>query len=274
MAAVPPTIASDSRIAALIQPLDLNAEGSSGIPMPLLSGVGVQRTIQPGATAADVAPVGTGGDHERRDEDDEDEGGEDDEWAVAGKSKNAERRRRRKQQRWEARQPADRGGLAAGGEGVEPLSAVAASANADEVAAAAAKAMQEDDEDEAAAAASGRGEGERKGNDGDVQEDGLEEGDEAMDEGDEDEDEFEEEEVEEEEEEESDDEDQEGSEEGDVGGAAGSEVGTDVTGTTGTEFHANTTSSVLSLTGDFAMQNVLLQMGLRLVSREGQQITR
>jgi len=36
----------------------------------------------------------------------------------------------------------------------------------------------------------------------------------------------------------------------------------------------NTTSSILSVTSDYAMQNVLLQMGLRLVSRDGRVISR
>ncbi|KAJ9520993.1 hypothetical protein QJQ45_022704 [Haematococcus lacustris] len=40
------------------------------------------------------------------------------------------------------------------------------------------------------------------------------------------------------------------------------------------ETRVNTTSTVLSVTGDFAMQNVLLQMGLRLVTRDGRQISR
>jgi RNA-binding protein NOB1 len=36
----------------------------------------------------------------------------------------------------------------------------------------------------------------------------------------------------------------------------------------------NTTSSVVCVTGDFPMQNVLLQMGLRLMTGDGRQITR
>lgn len=40
------------------------------------------------------------------------------------------------------------------------------------------------------------------------------------------------------------------------------------------ELTVNTTSSVACVTADFAMQNVLLQMGLRLVTRDGKQISR
>jgi rRNA maturation endonuclease Nob1 len=36
----------------------------------------------------------------------------------------------------------------------------------------------------------------------------------------------------------------------------------------------NLTSNVLCVTADFAMQNVLLQMGMRLMAQDGRQITR
>ena len=66
---------------------------------------------------------------------------------------------------------------------------------------------------------------------------------------------------------------EEGQEEGEEGTAGGSEIGTETTAADEV-LHINTTSTILSVTSDFAMQNVLLQMGLRLVTRDGQQISR
>ena len=200
---------------------------------------------------------------------------EDDAWEKAGKSRNAERHRRRKQLKWEARQgqlpPADASadspdaasaGLSSGAFPA-PVSASAAFTSAAEVLAKAKKAMQEEEEEEeeeAHHASSGipeAGEGRH--------EDQGEENDEDE----EDDDEWEEE--------EEDDEDgaEEEEEESDRSSEETSELGTEATGTDeGSLLHINTTSSILSLTADFAMQNVLLQMGLRLVTRQGQQITR
>lgn len=42
----------------------------------------------------------------------------------------------------------------------------------------------------------------------------------------------------------------------------------------GAEGPSAQTSSVCILTGDFAMQNVIVQMGLRLVTKDNQRITR
>ncbi|GIL43839.1 hypothetical protein Vafri_1433 [Volvox africanus] len=53
-----------------------------------------------------------------------------------------------------------------------------------------------------------------------------------------------------------------------VTGTATSVAGTDA------KWRPNTSSHVFTITADFAMQNVMLQMGLRLVSRDGKQIHR
>lgn len=266
--------AAVSRIVAQMQPLDLSsdypalavAEAGSASQRGLPSLPAADASSKPAAgvgPATSLPPVPAAplvqAQHVQEDdiEEEEEEAGEGADWAVAGKSKNAERHRRRKQIRWEGRQPQQQPDGSSGPSGRAPLTEAATTTSAATAAEAAAKAMQEEEEEEL-----GR---QGKGEDAAPMSDGDEDGDEDMEEGDSDED--------------SDDDDEdgeEGQEEGEEGEeetVGGSEVGTETT-TADEILHINTTSTVLSVTSDFAMQNVLLQMGLRLVSRDGQQISR
>ena len=263
--------AAVSRIVAQMQPLDL----SSGYPalateeagtapqhgLPSLAATDV--SSKPGvatgpAASLPLAPAAAPSIQDKHVQEDaieeEEAEGEGDEWAVAGKSKNAERHRRRKQIRWEGRQPQQQPDGSSGLSGRTPLTEAATTTSAAAVAAAAAKAMQEEEEEEEQVK---QGEGDAPmSDDGEVGEDMEEESD-----SDEDSDDDEEEEGD------------EGQEEGEEGTAGGSEIGTETTAADEV-LHINTTSTILSVTSDFAMQNVLLQMGLRLVTRDGQQISR
>ncbi|KAG2501826.1 hypothetical protein HYH03_000325 [Edaphochlamys debaryana] len=233
-----------------------------------------------------AGPQGSGeaaagpGDEGSDGEEDEDD---DDGWSTAAKSRNAARRKQRKarrQEAWEqtqqqlqAHQQRTEAGAAASTSGRAPAPAAAgpAAAAAAAPAAAAAKA--------AAPAAANGGADAAAADEGSDGEDG--EG-ESGDEGEEGEGEMEEHEglelV-------TDSDYDEGEEEGEdaATGADGTSTAAPPTTTAAStlglgeeeeELAPNTTSNVFCVTADFAMQNVMLQMGLRLVSRDGKQITR
>ena len=266
-----------SRIVAQLQPLDLNdasadrafsePQAGSSVPGPSLVLGTSTRSMAAASSKANTKNslpvvedvVGSQEMHPCEEEDAGDAAEEADLWEMAGKSRNATRHRRRKQLRWESRQGQDQPREGSINESVAsvaaprifpaPVSAQAATTTAAEVAADAVRAMQEEDEEGAQKSVADIPEADEGGHDDDNKE------------GDEDEDQGEDEDDEEQEM----DEDSEGT----------SEFESEATGTdVGSLLHVNTTSSILSLTADFAMQNVLLQMGLRLVSRQGQQITR
>lgn len=191
----------------------------------------------------------TSGHGEDDDEEDEDEDDEDDGWCTAAKSRNAARRKSRKerrhaawleaQQQQQAKQPPQAGAAA-------PAPAAAAA--------------------EGAPPAAEGAEGESEGEDEEVEMEEHEGVELVTDDGE--------------------DEGEEGEGEGEGEEGAPSEAGTAATtaATTTTaaagglelvdELLPNTTSNVFTVTADFAMQNVMLQMGLRLVTRDGKQITR
>lgn len=56
--------------------------------------------------------------------------------------------------------------------------------------------------------------------------------------------------------------------------AGATEAGTDAGTDAGDSQLAESTSSIVSITADFSMQNVLLQMGMRLATPDGRRITR
>ena len=260
--------AAVSRIVAQMQPLDLSSgypalatEEAGTAPQPgppslAATDVSSKPAVATGPAAPTAAPS-IQDQHVQEDAVEEEEAeGEGDEWAVAGKSKNAERHRRRKQIRWEGRQPQQQQDGSSGPSGRSPLTEAATTTSAAAVAAAAAKAMQEEEEEEEQVK---QGEGDAPmSDDGEDGEDMEEESDSDEDSDDDDEEE---------------EDGEEGQEEGEEGTAGGSEVGTETTAADEV-LHINTTSTILSVTSDFAMQNVLLQMGLRLVTRDGQQISR
>ena len=261
--------AAVSRIVAQMQPLDLSSgypalatEEAGTAPQPgppslAATDVSSKPAVATGPAAPTAAPS-IQDQHVQEDAVEEEEAeGEGDEWAVAGKSKNAERHRRRKQIRWEGRQPQQQQDGSSGPSGRSPLTEAATTTSAAAVAAAAAKAMQEEEEEEEQVK---QGEG-----DAPMADNGDEDGEDMEEESDSDEDSDDDDEEEED--------GEEGQEEGEEGTAGGSEVGTETTAADEV-LHINTTSTILSVTSDFAMQNVLLQMGLRLVTRDGQQISR
>ncbi|KAG1662767.1 hypothetical protein FOA52_006793 [Chlamydomonas sp. UWO 241] len=197
---------------------------------------------------------------------------EDDDWAVAGKSRNSERRRTRKQSRWEERQEAAAGTAGDAPKLREDFAAVAsqpATADVNAVLEAARAA-----EAEAAAAGEGGGGDEAAGggDDGASDKTGGSGSEDESDDGDEGSD------VELEEVEEGEGEGEGGDADGTEGGKGGADASVSaadpVAATTIDGLVVNTTSSIMSVTADYAMQNVLLQMGLRLVSRDGRAISR
>ncbi|KAG2448975.1 hypothetical protein HYH02_005729 [Chlamydomonas schloesseri] len=233
--------------AALVPPPAQASTGQEEHPQAQASGA-----PQPPAQAMTSASGQGHGEDGEDDDQDDDEEEEDDGWCTAAKSRNAARRKARKerrhaawmeaqqQQQQKAAQPSQQG------TGTAAAAAPAPAAAAD---AAEAEAGQEDEEEE---------------EDEEVEMEEHEGVELVTDDG----------------------EDDEG-EDGDEGEeGAPSEAGTAATtaATTTTaaagglevvdELLPNTTSNVFTVTADFAMQNVMLQMGLRLVTRDGKQITR
>ncbi|GFR39822.1 hypothetical protein Agub_g315 [Astrephomene gubernaculifera] len=240
-----------------------------------------QQAVGEGAAAAAAADKGT----EEGDEEGDEEDG--DGWETVSKSRNAARRRQRKDRRRQAwqeqqqqQQPAPAQQQQQPAQQPKGEEGSGCCGKASEMPAAAAK-----QDKEAAAAGRQQQQGQEQQQDGSQSEQDDEEGEEE----DEDEETGEMEEVEGYEliTEEGDDDDEEG-EESEAGTAA--EVATTMTDAGATEAGAtdaagtaselvdellpNTTSNVFCVTADFAMQNVMLQMGLRLVTRDGKQITR
>ncbi len=190
---------------------------------------------------------------EQEDEDDEDDEEEEDDdgWETAKGSRGAARRAKRKQMRWEARQQLRQ----------QQQQAEAGTSQQEGVAATEAAAEASTPQQQPVGAADGTQQHEEGEEEGEENGEGEEEEDEGETEGEEDEEEGEDE--------------GEEAEEG-ASTAAGTEAAASEAAASHehSEVAPNTTSNVLSVTADFAMQNVLLQMGLRLVTPNGKQITR
>eukprot|EP00798_Chlamydomonas_sp_ICE-L_P002831 gene2831-17779_t len=252
-----------SRIATSAQPLDgLSTPGMTGFEAAAAAAAGtlaapVPSSSLPGSTAPAGGPEGPGGAEPPQDEqdwsDEDDDEDDDDGWNTTGKSRNAVRRRDRNQRKWEER---------------EAVRAVtAAEAEAEVAAAVVAKDVAGVAKDEAGVA---KDEAVlAKEVDGEIGEESSEDSEDSE---------------EDSEEEEYDGEDadeiqmvkfEEGAAEGAADGAEGKQ-GAEEEGEAAEEevLMMNTTSRVSMLTADFPMQNVLLQMGLRLVAKDGSQITR
>ncbi|KXZ44204.1 hypothetical protein GPECTOR_71g565 [Gonium pectorale] len=224
------------------------------------------------AAAAGEAAAGAGPTGPQDDSESDGEGDDDGGWSTACKSRNAARRRQRKERRRQAwletqqqqQQPGPAATAAAEApstSGRQPVAAPAAAAAATTAPAASSAAAQ--------GTGGGHEDGGADGGEGDDGSAGEGEGEEVEDGSEEEGEEVEGFELV------TDDE----GEEGDDGASeAPTATGTEALTEAATEatdlLLPNTTSNVFAITADFAMQNVMLQMGLRLVTRDGKQITR
>ncbi|GAX82336.1 hypothetical protein CEUSTIGMA_g9765.t1 [Chlamydomonas eustigma] len=304
------TTGTVSHIVSRLQPLDLSedahtstntmAESSSTLNPPegvsnsddLKHDPESQQLGMDVEAVVDKSNMGTDGNSNRQEgagmEEAEEEEDDEDAWEVAGKSRNAERRHKRKQIRKAARTQVAVQESERGQRNVSPLGDVtfkttvskdvcaeegvaffSGMAHLDSV-------RVTDRVSNSAAVMEGGVVGEiaasvgRKHNEGVEENGGNNVAEEAEDE------EYSDDDSDSDDEEEEDEDDLE-DDDGSLGVAGESEVASAAGGsglTLEEEIHINTTSSVMSITADFPMQNVLLQMGLRLVTRDGCQISR